>query len=57
MQQMSFLVAYKAHLSLPGETASQILAETKKLTPQDREDLIKGFADIGIEIVKVEAKS
>ena len=43
MESVSFVIAVKRHLTLDGEKASQLMAEIKNLTPQDRLELTEQF--------------
>lgn len=52
MEQMSFVAAVRKYLTIDGEQFTQIAAEMRKLTPQDRIDLTADFAKIGVEITK-----
>ncbi len=40
---ISFTAAIRAHLSLPGESVTDLFGELKKLTPKDKQDLYEAF--------------
>lgn len=48
MPETTLVKAVQQFLSLPGERIT--LAEFKKLTPEDRDDLTHAFAAIGVKI-------
>lgn len=52
MEKMTLVIACKKNLSLPTETLVEFKKGFNLLTEKDREDLVKEFAKIGIEIVE-----
>lgn len=47
---MTLTKAINSHLRRDGETAAQLAAELKKLTPEDRAWFVAAFAAEGIEV-------
>jgi hypothetical protein len=50
MTKKSFISACKLFMGLPHESLPTFKAGYDQLTAQDRADLVKAFADIGVEI-------
>lgn len=51
MQTLTFAAACKHYFGLhPGQTLQEFTAELKKLTPEDKAELIRLFPSVGIEI-------
>jgi hypothetical protein len=55
MVKMTLVKAVQTHLSIPGETIR--ISEYKKLTPEDKADLITCFAQIGIDCAPSNAQA
>lgn len=52
-QPVTFVVACKQFFGLlPNQTLQEFAAELRKLTPDDKQELIKLFAEIGIDASK-----
>lgn len=52
-QPVTFVVACKQFFGLlPGQTLQEFAAELRKLTAEDKTELIKLFAEIGIDASK-----
>jgi hypothetical protein len=52
-KSVTFVVACKQFFGLlPNQTLQEFAAELRKLTPEDKQELIKLFAEIGIDASK-----
>lgn len=51
MEQLTLMIAIRKHLMLPGEGIAEIKKSMESLTPQDKLDLTRDFAAIGVEII------
>jgi hypothetical protein len=49
MEKRSLIALCREHLTLPDETMLEFAAQYKKLTDQDKADLIAEFAKLGFE--------
>lgn len=52
---MSLPMAIRKHLSLPGETASDLMKQIRELSDKDKDDLVRYFGEQGIEVTRTAA--
>lgn len=54
LKHVSFIHACREFFGmLPGQTLQQFAAEIKQLTPDDKQELIKLFRQVGLDATKV----